>query len=654
MLIWFAETTIVAAALAGVAAIAGRSRSIGPTARHLLWLAVVIRMVTPPVAAWPWAVRWGEPAAVASVMVGREAGPASVSLESVIALESLDDRSPVDTSSLRERVERALILAWLAAGAGMAVVQARRVIRFRRRLRLAEPAPERLIDEARRVAGVLGVRMPEALVVPGIASPMLWCLGRPRLLIPPSLVDAIDDDGWRGIFAHELAHLRRRDHWVCRLEMIAGLAWWWNPLYRLARARLDAEAELACDAWVVRTLPENRLAYAEALFLVGSRSSRSGIPAPVLGAVGAGYLLERRLLMIVREHAGSRFATLASMGAVLLSLVASPSWSMAARDDERVAVAVAVDDEAKASKADAKEPGKPGAKAEAGARGTAKSGPDSTVAQIHIRIEGDDSDVTKKLEAIEKELGPGSGFEYMRYRHTGQEIKLDSKLGPGSDFEKKMKDVQVKLRDQLGPGSDFEKRMRKAGEEARAKAEAAARKAAEAAKMDLERAQDRAEWARKMKAKGYVSEATLKAEELVLKKIEAAQAKAGALKANDEAKARAEHAESSLERAQDRAERARKSRSQVPDSPAFIVGKSRTRLPDSSAVITGKSRTQVPDSSAVIVGDVFERKDPEAKAENPKGKAAAKRRLEAKIAAMEAQIRELGEAVRKLDDDDNR
>src|SRR5262249_47698788 len=58
MLGWFAETTMVAAALAVVAALAGRVRPIGPTARHVLWLAVLVKLVTPPVVSWPWAVDW--------------------------------------------------------------------------------------------------------------------------------------------------------------------------------------------------------------------------------------------------------------------------------------------------------------------------------------------------------------------------------------------------------------------------------------------------------------------------------------------------------------------------------------------------------------------------------------------------------------------
>ena len=59
MLGWFLETTLVAVGLAAVAALGGRLRSVGPTARHALWLVVLVRLVTPPLFCWPWAADWG-------------------------------------------------------------------------------------------------------------------------------------------------------------------------------------------------------------------------------------------------------------------------------------------------------------------------------------------------------------------------------------------------------------------------------------------------------------------------------------------------------------------------------------------------------------------------------------------------------------------
>src|SRR5262245_35721029 len=55
MLVWFAETTIVAAVLAALALAAGKLRPIPPSARHALWLVVLIKFLTPPLVSWPWA-----------------------------------------------------------------------------------------------------------------------------------------------------------------------------------------------------------------------------------------------------------------------------------------------------------------------------------------------------------------------------------------------------------------------------------------------------------------------------------------------------------------------------------------------------------------------------------------------------------------------
>ena len=56
MLWWFAETTLVAAILALVAGIVGRLPRVGPSARHVLWLVVLIKLVMPPVVKSPWTV----------------------------------------------------------------------------------------------------------------------------------------------------------------------------------------------------------------------------------------------------------------------------------------------------------------------------------------------------------------------------------------------------------------------------------------------------------------------------------------------------------------------------------------------------------------------------------------------------------------------
>ena len=91
MLGWFAETTLVALVLAVVAAVVGRVRPIGPTARHLLWLAVLVKLMTPPLVSWPWAMPWpdlGGPMLSIHVEPVRDAVPVAVA---VAVAESVED-----------------------------------------------------------------------------------------------------------------------------------------------------------------------------------------------------------------------------------------------------------------------------------------------------------------------------------------------------------------------------------------------------------------------------------------------------------------------------------------------------------------------------------------------------------------------------------
>ena len=109
----------------------------------------------------------------------------------------------------------------------------------------------------------------------------------------------------RGILAHELAHLARGDHWVVRLELLVEAVWWWNPLFWIARRRIHEEAELACDAWVVRapraaSMPTPRPWSAT----ICEHIARSAIPSHSLGvggALGRPHSLEGRLHMILRD-----------------------------------------------------------------------------------------------------------------------------------------------------------------------------------------------------------------------------------------------------------------------------------------------------------------------------------------------------------------
>src|SRR5947209_10598868 len=56
MLWWLAENTVFAAILAGFVVLICRCFRPGPAVQHALWLVVLVKLLTPPLIEWPWAL----------------------------------------------------------------------------------------------------------------------------------------------------------------------------------------------------------------------------------------------------------------------------------------------------------------------------------------------------------------------------------------------------------------------------------------------------------------------------------------------------------------------------------------------------------------------------------------------------------------------
>lgn len=343
MLAWFAETTLVAAALAVLATLIGRFGRLGPAARHALWFLVLLKLLTPPLLHWP---RLEPPRKLANTapapLIPRPDPEPESGLAYPISVVPVDDSwelaepEPIpeppppkrDWATLRALAEPWIIRSWAAVAIVIAGGNVGRIVRFRRGLGRSSEPPDWLTELVESLALRFEVRPPRVVVVEGIESPLIWCLGRPKLLVPLDLIRALAPDRWPGIVAHELAHLRRRDHWVSRLVLVAGILWWWNPIAWLVRRRLEAEAEMACDAWVVGLLPGKRRAYAETLIDVCESLANVRMPAPALGVGGGpGRFFERRLTMILNGRVPYRVSRPGLMTLGLLATLALPSWS---------------------------------------------------------------------------------------------------------------------------------------------------------------------------------------------------------------------------------------------------------------------------------------------------------------------------------------
>ncbi len=98
---------------------------------------------------------------------------------------------------------------------------------------------------------------------------------------------------------HEFAHWRRRDFWWVQFGRFMLALLWWNPLLRLALARMNAEAEEAADDMVVLDGRRGE-AYAQALVEIAAGDPRggSGIGVSMLGYRS----LERRIRRVLQDN----------------------------------------------------------------------------------------------------------------------------------------------------------------------------------------------------------------------------------------------------------------------------------------------------------------------------------------------------------------
>jgi beta-lactamase regulating signal transducer with metallopeptidase domain len=342
-----------------------------PALVRSLWLLVLLKLLTPPVwgprIAWPAApgAAAAAPAAASPVaespampepvpspqvdsgpvppLVARppevppaepEATPGALAEEPVVEVL----RHPPEAEPAAEPVlpgwtwQQAILTVWLGGSVVWWGVAGLRLRQFGRALRHARPAPPAVTEQAHRLARRLGLaRCPAVYFVAGQVPPLLWAAGGPaRVLLPAALWERLTGEQRETLLAHELAHLRRRDHWVRWLELAALGLYWWHPVAWWARRQIQEAEEQCCDAWVVAALPKAARAYARALLATVAflSDTRPALPAGASG-IGQVPLLKRRLAMILQGTTPSGLsraglAAVLGLGAVLLPLL--PSW----------------------------------------------------------------------------------------------------------------------------------------------------------------------------------------------------------------------------------------------------------------------------------------------------------------------------------------
>jgi hypothetical protein len=183
------------------------------------------------------------------------------------------------------------------------------------------------MEEVHRIAETFRLRrIPRVLVTKGQIPPVLLGIGkRSCMVLPLGLLEKLDQTQRGTLLAHELAHLRRHDHWIRWLEFFTFAIYWWHPVAWWARSRIQQAEEECCDGWVLWAFPDEVRAYARTLVETVEYLADSSVGKPAVAtAFNQGDLFKRRIAMVLRSNIHLRLSSRMRVAFLVFAAVVLP------------------------------------------------------------------------------------------------------------------------------------------------------------------------------------------------------------------------------------------------------------------------------------------------------------------------------------------
>lgn len=386
-----AVVTVPLAAIAfGVGRLAQR-----PALTHLLWVLVLVKLLTPPVCQIPLVDRvWlqsttlqfvpsllkdmersAEPGSLSELnrlnqgsvglaedeakSAGQSSRPRTLASQNKAAAARKDSVLVVIAESMRSEVflqaaTATITIIWALGALIWFGVQGIRCVRFRWSLAYGFAAPRELQQLSDRLAHRMGLsKSPAVWLMPRIMSPMLWGNGDVNMLIfPERLLDRLDQESTETLLTHELAHYRRRDHWVRVVALMATGFYWWNPVVWWARREIEAVEEECCDALVLKSVTSPPKRYAEAILeAIDFLTETPNRLPPLATGLSQFPFLRQRLTWIMRGPRNQDFGHAGKVLCLALacSLPLQPTWLAAHLPSQSPPIVAAVHSETSSS-----------------------------------------------------------------------------------------------------------------------------------------------------------------------------------------------------------------------------------------------------------------------------------------------------------------
>ncbi len=317
-----------------------------PAICHGLWLLVLLKMVTPPFIPMPLAPdvlnlsadRFSKSAAQmpATIEPERHAIVADSTTQTALSPQ----RSPLPASrgpvilaadelnmNLGRVATIVIVLASLAVTMGIWLIAFRQLQRLQRLLTGHQSQSDRANQLLGKLAPEFRLRtIPNLIIVDSPIAPFVWAGPRQSVVVlSQQLIQSLDDGQLEFVLAHELAHLKRCDHWSNLFGFFVTTLFWWHPVAWLARRELSLAAESCCDAMALERCSGSRKSYAQTLLsVIDLMNCREfSRPALLLNFNGTSSL-RKRIQMLTDSTVRTRI----SVGGWLLLLIVAASSSL--------------------------------------------------------------------------------------------------------------------------------------------------------------------------------------------------------------------------------------------------------------------------------------------------------------------------------------
>ena len=215
--------------------------------------------------------------------------------------------APAEASmqTVPEQVNRAqpfALVAWAVSAGLLLILYGANRLRLFYRLGSRRPIDDpRLALVLNRLRVDAGIRRSVSLTAaPGLSSPV--ALGSSEIALPEAALTELGPDAQESMLAHELAHLARRDPQWLTLGCIIERIFFFQPLNRLARLRIQEAAEFVCDDWAARRTGSG-LVLAKCLVKVAEWIDTSPQPVPLSAMAERRSQLVSRIHRLIENHA---------------------------------------------------------------------------------------------------------------------------------------------------------------------------------------------------------------------------------------------------------------------------------------------------------------------------------------------------------------